>query len=138
MIKNRFTPQLSHSLRAIILGGAMALSGGVFAAETPPEDQETFEKLELFAEVLAIVKDEYVEDVEDKALIEGALNGALGSLDPHSSYTPPVQYQEQREAVKREYGGLGIEVTLESDLVKVNHALINGPAYGAGIRDNDY
>jgi len=116
----------------------MALSSGVIAAEADPERAEAFEKLELFAEVMALVKDSYVEDIEDKELVEGALEGALSSLDPHSSYTPPVKFQEQREAVKREYGGLGIEVTMESGLVKVNHALISGPAYGAGIRDNDY
>ena len=124
----------------MILGATLVImsSGAVNSAETPPEQKEAFEKLELFAEVLAIVKDNYVEDIDDKSLVEGALNGALESLDPHSSYTPPVKFQEQREAVKREYGGLGIEVTMEGGLVKVNHALINGPAYGAGIRDNDY
>jgi len=127
-----------RAFAALMLGGTMALSCGVIAAEPESDSKETFEKLELFAEVLALVKDGYVEDIEDKLLIEGALNGALSSLDPHSSYTPPVQYQEQREAVKREYGGLGIEVTMESGLVKVNHALVTGPAYGAGIRDDDY
>jgi len=130
--------RIKHGLSALMLGGAMALSSGVIAEETSPDNRAVFDKLELFAEIMALVKDSYVEDVEDKALIQGALNGALGSLDPHSSYTPPVQFQEQREAVKREYGGLGIEVTMEGGLVKVNHALINGPAYGAGIRDDDY
>jgi len=138
MTQTRFKSRLPHALGAFILGSTMTLSSGVIAAETDPERKETFEKLELFAEVLALVKDSYVEDVTDKELVEGALNGALSSLDPHSSYTPPVEFQEQREAVKREYGGLGIEITQESGLVKVNHALINGPAYGAGIRDNDY
>ncbi len=121
-----------------MLGGALILSSVVTAAETDPEREDAFEKLELFAEVMALVKESYVEDITDKELVEGALNGALSSLDPHSAYTPPVEFKEQREAVKREYGGLGIEVTQESGLVKVNHALINGPAYGAGIRDGDY
>ena len=136
MTKIRQNTRKVRAFGALILGGTMALSCGVIAAETD-DSKETFEKLELFAEVMAMVKDSYVEDVQDDALIEGALNGALASLDPHSSYTPPVEYQEQREAVKREYGGLGIEVTMESDLVKVNHALRSGPAYAAGIRDDD-
>ena len=131
-------PRIKHGFGALMLGTAMTLSSGVIAKETPPDNKVAFEKLELFAEIMALVKDSYVEDVEDKSLIEGALNGALSALDPHSAYTPPVEFKEQREAVKREYGGLGIEVTMEGGLVKVNHALINGPAYGAGIRDNDY
>jgi len=79
-----------------------------------------------------------VEEVSDKELIEAALNGALESLDPHSAYSPPAEFKEQREAVKREYGGLGIEVTTEAGLVKVNHAIEDGPAYAAGIRGGDY
>jgi len=106
MTKIRQNTRKVRAFGALILGGTMALSCGVIAAETD-DSKETFEKLELFAEVMAMVKDSYVEDVQDDALIEGALNGALASLDPHSSYTPPVEYQEQREAVKREYGGLG-------------------------------
>ena len=108
------------------------------ADKAAANNQVAYEKLALLSEIISIVKDDYVEDVEDKDLIEGALNGALSALDPHSSYAPPIIYKEQREAVKREYGGLGIEVIQESGLVKVNHALVEGPAYKAGIRDGDY
>lgn len=95
-------------------------------------------KLELFADVFARVRDEYVEDVDDAELIEAALNGALSSLDPHSSYVPPTKFQEQTKSARREYGGLGIEVIQENNLVKVNYALEDAPAYKAGIRTGDY
>jgi len=108
------------------------------AKPQPKDDKAALEKLELFADIFARVRDNYVEDVSDKDLIEAALNGALASLDPHSAYSPPAEFEEQREAVKREYGGLGIEVTSEAGLVKVNHAIEDGPAYAAGIRGGDY
>ena len=102
------------------------------------EDKQTLEKLELFADVFARVRAEYVTEVSDKDLIDYALNGALSSLDPHSSYVQPTEFKEQKEAVKREYGGLGIEVTSEAGLVKINHAIEDGPAYAAGLRGGDY
>ena len=94
MTKNRFTSRATHLFGALMLGSAMTLSSGVLAAETEVERKDVYEKLELFAEVMALVQDSYVEDVTDDDLIEGALNGALSSLDPHSSYTPPVEFQE--------------------------------------------
>lgn len=99
---------------------------------------ETLAKMELFAEALATVRDNYVEEVNEENLVQAALNGALSSLDPHSSYSPPAEFVEQREAAKREYGGLGIEVTMEAGLVKVNYAIEEGPAYAAGIRAGDF
>lgn len=101
------------------------------------EKEPIYDQMELFAEVLSIVQDEYVEEVDTTSLIENALNGALQSLDPHSSYVPPVEYTEQREAVRREYGGLGIEIQSEGGLVKVNFAIEDGPAYEAGVRAGD-
>lgn len=103
-----------------------------------PSDAEILAKMELFAEVLARVRDNYVTEVSEKQLVEHALNGALASLDPHSNYSPPAEFTEQREAAKREYGGLGIEVSMEGGLVKVNYAIEEGPAYAAGIRSGDY
>jgi len=123
----------------LLLGATFALWSPVLSAKPQPEeDKEALEKLELFADVFARVRSEYVTEVSDKELINLALNGALSSLDPHSSYVPPTEFKEQREAVKREYGGLGIEVTMESGLVKINHAVEEGPAYEAGLRGGDY
>lgn len=105
---------------------------------SPAEDAATIEQLRLFGDVLAIVKDIYVDEVDDAALVETALNGALEALDPHSHYIPPVQFEEQQESDRREYGGLGIEVILENELVKINYAIEDGPAYKAGLRGGDY
>jgi len=122
-----------------VLGASFALWSPTLSAKPQSkENTETLQKLELFADIFTRTRDLYVEEVDDKTLIENALNGALASLDPHSSYVPPVEFTEQRKAQKREYGGLGIEVTLESQLVKVNHAIEDGPAYAAGIRAGDY
>lgn len=108
-------------------------------AQKAAEDAAMLDKLKLFGDVFDRVRSLHVaEDISDADLIAAALNGALHSLDPHSSYVPPVAFQEQQTAAKREYGGLGIEVTQELGLVKVNYALEDAPAYKAGIRTGDY
>lgn len=134
-----FKIYLKRSAAILLLATGFALWSPTLSAKPQPkEDKEALAKLELFADVFARVREQYVEEITDKELIEAALNGALESLDPHSSYSPPAEFKEQREAVKREYGGLGIEVTSEAGLVKVNHAIEDGPAYAAGIRAGDY
>ena len=124
---------------------ALKLSALAFAATLPlsaiadeKNPQAVYDQMSVFADVLAIVQNEYVEEVDTASLIENALNGALSSLDPHSSFVPPADFTEQREAVRREYGGLGIEIQSEGGLVKVNFAIEEGPAYGAGIRSGDF
>jgi len=113
----------------------MTLPLSAIADEKKPD--AIYDQMSIFGEVLALVQDQYVEEVDTASLIENALNGALHSLDPHSTYVPPVDFTEQREAVRREYGGLGIEIQSEGGLVKVNHAIEDGPAYAAGIRAGD-
>lgn len=117
------------------LAVAATLPLAAIADEKNP--QAIYDEMQIFSDVLAIVQTQYVEEVDSASLIENALNGALGSLDPHSSYVAPVQFTEQREAVRREYGGLGIEIQSEGGLVRVNHAIEEGPAYAAGIRGGD-
>lgn len=119
---------------ALALAATLPLSA--IADEKNP--QAVYDQMSVFANALAIVQNEYVEEVDAAALIENALNGALHSLDPHSSYVPPVDFTEQREATRREYGGLGIEIQSEGGLVKVNFAIEDGPAYKAGIRGGDF
>ena len=102
------------------------------------EDSATIEQLKLFGDILGIVKELYVEETDDAELVQNALNGALEALDPHSVYIPPVKFEEQQESDRREYGGLGIEVTLENELVKINYAIEDGPAYKSGLRSGDY
>lgn len=99
---------------------------------------ETYRQLDLFGDVFERVRSEYVEDVEDKKLIENALNGMLSNLDPHSSYLSEDHFKELRTETKGEFGGLGIEVTLESGLVKVVSPIDDTPAFRAGVLAGDY
>jgi len=106
-------------------GLALAIALPLYAIADEKKPDPIYDQMAIFSEVLAIVQEQYVEDVETDSLIENALNGALSTLDPHSSYVAPVTFTEQREAVRREYGGLGIEIQSEDGLVKVNHALFD-------------
>jgi len=107
------------------------------AVERPSYD-ETFQQLELFADVLARVRSDYVVDVNDGELIEDAINGMLQSLDPHSSYVNPEAFRDLQVSTSGEYGGLGMEVTTEEGFVKVIAPIDNTPAKRAGVKAGDY
>lgn len=98
----------------------------------------TFEQLELFADVLARVRSDYVVNVDDEELIADALNGMLQSLDPHSSYVSPKDFRALQETTSGEYGGLGMEVTAEDGVVKVVSPFDDSPADRAGIKAGDF
>ena len=102
---------------------------------TPKED--TYELLNLFGEVFQRVRTDYVEPVKDSELIENALNGMLSALDPHSSYLNEKNFKDMQVQTKGEFGGLGIEVTMESGLVKVVSPIDDTPAFKAGVRSGD-
>lgn len=121
-----------------VLGTALGLSAGTFAASKPSKNAETYEQLVLFADVLARVQDNYIEEVESPDLVEDALNGVLQSLDPHSRYVAPAAFEKQQERARREYGGLGIEVSMEDGLIKVNYANKGAPAARSGIVAGDF
>lgn len=99
---------------------------------------ETYELLNLFGEVLERTRASYVEDVTDKKLIESAINGMLSSLDPHSGFLDEKSFTYMTEQTKGKFGGLGIEVTMESGLVKVVSPIDDTPAFKAGIKPGDY
>ncbi|MBI2235435.1 MAG: S41 family peptidase [Magnetospirillum sp.] len=101
------------------------------------ERKETYRLLELFAEVFDKVRGEYVEPVNDDELIEAALNGMLTSLDPHSSYLNQKSSKDMDIQTRGEFGGLGIEVTMEQGLVKVVSPIDDTPAYRAGLQPGD-
>ena len=107
------------------------------AVERPSHD-ETFKQLELFADVLARVRTDYVVDVNDSELIEDAINGMLQSLDPPSSYVNPDAFRELQIDTSGQYGGLGMEVTTEEGFVKVITPIDNTPAKKAGIKAGDF
>lgn len=100
--------------------------------------KETVEMLELFGDVFEKAKEEYVEEKTDKELVEGAINGMLTDLDPHSAYLNEEDFKEMQVQTKGEFGGLGIEVTLKNGLVYVVAPIDDTPAANAGVLAGDY
>jgi len=125
------------SVAAVALFAFSTTHQSAVAVERPAYD-ETFEQLELFADVLARVRSQYVVEVDDSALIEDAMNGMLQSLDPHSSYISPDSFKDLRLNNKGEYGGLGMEVTMEDGFVKVIAPIDDTPAKRAGVKAGDF
>ena len=105
--------------------------------QVPAANSETYKQLDLFGEVFERVRADYVEPVTDQQLIEAAINGMLSALDPHSSYMNPKSYGDMQVQVQGEFGGLGIEVTMENGLVKVVSPIDDTPAAQAGIKPGD-
>ena len=101
-------------------------------------NKDLYQKLDVFGDVFDIIKKNYVEDVNDKKVIEYAINGMLQSLDPHSGYMNTEIFVEMQEETRGEFGGLGIEVTMENGYVKVISPIDDTPAAKAGIRPGDY
>ncbi len=101
------------------------------------EDKDVYKYLNLFGEAFEKIKNNYVEDVSSKELIESAIEGMLGSLDPHSTFLNNQELNELKVQTKGEFGGLGIEVTLENGFVKVISPIDDTPASRAGIKAGD-
>ncbi len=102
-----------------------------------PNDK-LYQKLDLFSDVLDTLKKEYVDDVKQDEVIDSAINGMLQSLDPYSSYMSPEAFQNMNRDTKGEFGGLGIEITMESGLVKIITPIEGTPADKAGVQAGDY
>ena len=109
------------------------LSTPSFAAKT-----ETYNQLNLFADVFERIRANYVKDVDDEELIEAAINGMLTSLDPHSTYLNSKKYENMRVQTSGEFGGLGIEVTMDKGVILVVAPMDDTPAYRAGVQAGDY
>ena len=109
--------------------------GQVQRAQALP--QESYQELETFANVLAIVQKNYVEPVSTKQLINGAITGMLASLDPHSAYLTPDLYKDLQVETRGSFGGLGIEITIKNSMLTVVAPIEDTPAYKAGIKAND-
>ncbi|MDA7948495.1 MAG: S41 family peptidase [Hyphomicrobiaceae bacterium] len=101
-------------------------------------NSEIYRQLDLFGDVLERVRTDYVEKPEDAKLIESAINGMLAALDPHSAYLNPKHFRDMQVQTRGEFGGLGIEVTLENDVVKVVAPIDDTPADKAGLLSGDY
>ena len=123
---------------AFVLGaGTMAYVGQTARATTEPK-AETYHMLELFGDVLDTVDRQYVSKVDDKKLIEAALEGMVNSLDPHSDYLNPEAFNDLEDQTRGEYGGLGLEITSEDGAVKVISPIDGTPAARAGIKPGDF
>jgi carboxyl-terminal processing protease len=122
---------------------ALALPFASDAQPRKPQDtktsdrSETYQYLNLFGDVLERVRADYVDEVTDKDLIENAINGMLSQLDPHSSYMNAKAFRDMQVDTRGEFGGLGIEVTMENGVVKVVTPFDDSPAGKAGLQPND-
>ena len=123
--------------RVLVAGlvGLMAITLPAFALAQ--EDREAYDQLDLFGKILEEIRSEYVEEVSTSELIDAAIEGMIGSLDPHSKYHNPKSYKEVQVQARGEFGGLGIEVTMEDGLVKVITPIDDTPAQRAGIQPGD-
>jgi len=99
---------------------------------------ELYEKIDLFSEVLETIKQEYVDEVDQVEIMDSAINGLLQSLDPYSAYMSPKSFDGMQTDTKGEFGGLGIEIGMESGVVKVISPIDDTPAADAGIKSGDY
>ena len=97
-----------------------------------------YEKIDLFSEVLEKISNEYVDEIEQSEVMDSAINGVLQSLDPYSSYMNPEIFKEMQEETSGEFGGLGIEVSMEAGVVKVITPIDDTPASRAGVKAGDY
>jgi len=110
----------------------------VFGTAYSKSPDNIYEKIDLFSEVLEKIQDDYVEEVDQSEIMDAAINGVLQSLDPYSSYMSPEIFEEMQTETSGEFGGLGIEVSMEAGVVKVIAPIDDTPAAKAGIKSGDY
>jgi carboxyl-terminal processing protease len=123
-------------LVVLVLVSASFLVGAGMAKRVLARGDD-YENLRVFTEVLSLVQSNYVEDIENKKLVEGAIKGLLKTLDPHTSYMPPEMYKEMQVETEGQFGGLGIEITVRDDLLTVVSPIEDTPAFRAGLKSGD-
>jgi carboxyl-terminal processing protease len=121
---------------ATAIGGA-AMSGAARSAPAPAANNQIYKRLDLFGRVLEQIRSGYVDQTDDEKLIEGAINGMVNSLDPHSSYLSPRQLKDMEVETRGEFGGLGVEVSMEGGVVEITSLIKDAPAEKAGLRMGD-
>src|SRR3954454_6832600 len=115
----------------------VTLDQDVGAAPANSNNPETYKQLNLFGDVFELVRSNYVDDVTDDTLVEGAINGMLTALDPHSNYLNSKNFNDMKVQTRGEFGGLGIEVSMENGLVKLVSPIDDTPAAHAGLKPGD-
>jgi carboxyl-terminal processing protease len=123
-------------LVVLVLVSASFLIGAGMAKRVLARGDD-YENLRVFTEVLSLVQSNYVEDIENKKLVEGAIKGLLKTLDPHTSYMPPEIYKEMQVETEGQFGGLGIEITVRDDQLTVVSPIEDTPAFRAGLKAGD-
>src|SRR6202050_1080485 len=144
--RRRKGPRMMRKTSLVFLG-AVAGAGLALLATQPHSifigssakaaSSDTYRQLNLFGDVFERVRADYVEKPDDAKLVESAINGMLAGLDPHSSYMDPKSFRDMQVQTRGEFGGLGIEVTMEDGLVKVVAPIDETPAAKAGVMAND-
>lgn len=138
---------MKSTMKSALLALSIGLFAGgapAFAQEAKQEDsgpldqQQVYEELNLFGEIFDRIRSEYVDAPNEKELVRAAIQGMLTSLDPHSGYLDPDDYADVREDTQGTFGGLGIEVVMEDEVIKVVSPIDDTPAAEAGVLANDY
>ncbi|MCX5677779.1 MAG: S41 family peptidase [Candidatus Omnitrophica bacterium] len=124
-------------LAVFIFGVALASGVGEKAAEKSKSKENLYDQLELFADAVSILRNEYVDEVDSKKLIYGAMQGMLGSLDDYSQFMDPDEYNEIKIETKGEFGGIGIEITLKDGVLTVITPMVGTPADLGGVKAGD-
>jgi carboxyl-terminal processing protease len=136
---------MMRKISLLMVGALMGAGAAVVATQSPlfttssavAASAETYRQLNLFGDVFEKIRGDYVDVPDEAKLVESAINGMLASLDPHSSYMDAKSYRDMQVQTRGEFGGLGIEVTMEDGLVKVVSPIDDTPAARAGILAND-
>lgn len=134
-MQNSKRPTALALMLVLVLFGWLATSRADRAATA--QEADSYQELQLFTDVLSIIRRSYVEEVAVKDLIYGAVNGMLASLDPHSSFLPPDMYKEMKIDTSGEFGGLGIEITIRDGILTVVSPIEGTPADRAGLQAGD-
>ena len=135
-----FQKKLSYSVLVTIFVASSLVPLKIFAEPetTQPTQRIPMEDVQRFSNAISEIKKYYVKPISDKELFDNAIRGMLSGLDPHSSYLDENDFKELQTSTNGEFGGLGIEVTMEDGVVKVVTPLVDTPAFKAGIKTGDY
>jgi carboxyl-terminal processing protease len=139
----RLVPHAARIRRATVPFICGILIAGAFSIPTltsanSSKNEEIYRQLGLFGDIFQRVRESYVDEVDEKALIEAAINGMLTSLDPHSSFLDTENFSNMQVQTKGKFGGLGIEITMENGVIKIVSPIDDTPAAKAGLQPEDY
>ncbi|PJD90578.1 MAG: peptidase S41 [Legionella sp.] len=136
--KNKCIPFVFTAIALSISLSLHAIPSRELSETDPAEQQIPMEDVQRFSNAISLIKKYYVKETDDKMLFDNAIRGMLSGLDPHSAYLDENDFKELQTATNGEFGGLGIEVTIEDGVIKVITPLVDTPAFKAGVKSGDY